>query len=329
MATLRLFAGLRETAGTSEVTIDATTVGEVLDRAVADFGTDFAQGLASARVWVNGEPADKATKVNAGDEVAIIPPVSGGEHVAARVAADPAENVLSFMLLLALFIASWIPVEWFVVVAVGAALAWIWDLTEIDEANQARLNVYALIMAPPAAGVATYAWGLNGWAGAVGVAVLVSIAWPIFDQSKRGVTAIGATATVAVIAATGTGALVLLRMISTMTVLAFTFVVAAGILAALATGLYGGQTIDPNVGTLVGSIVGGVLIGLLAPEIDLATGLFSSVAAAVGLIAGRAFASLIRTGTVVHTERAPGLLSPIDGVFLSAPLFWMSVLLLS
>jgi len=329
MATLRLFAGLRESAGVSEVTVDATTVGEVLDQAVANYGADFADGLAAARVWVNGEPADKATKVSTGDEVAIIPPVSGGEYVAERAAADPAENVLSFILLAALFIASWIPIEWFVVVVVGAALAWIWDLAETDDTNQARLNVYALIIAPPAAGVATYAWGLDGWAGAVAAAVVVSVAWPIFDQNQRDVTAIGATVTVAVIAATGTGALVLLRMISTMTVLAFTFVVAAGILAALATALYGGQTLDPNVGTLVGSIVAGVLIGLLAPEIDLATGLFSSVAAAVGLIAGRAFGSLIRAGAVVHTERAPGRLSPIDGVFLSAPLFWMSVLLLS
>lgn len=329
MATLRLFAGLRESAGVSEVNVDATTVGEVLDQAVANYGADFADGLTAARVWVNGEPADKATKVGAGDEVAIIPPVSGGEYVAEGAVADPSENVLSFILLLALFIASWIPIEWFVVVAVGAALAWIWDLTETDDRNQARLNVYALIIAPPAAGVATYAWGLEGWAGAMAAAVIVAVAWPIFDQRQRDVTAIGATATVAVIAATGTGALVLLRMISTMTVLAFTFVVAAGILAALATALYGGQTLDPNVGTLVGSIVAGVLIGLLAPEIDLATGLFSSVAAAVGLIAGRVFGSLIRAGTVVHTQRAPGHLSPIDGVFLAAPLFWMSVLLLS
>jgi MoaD family protein len=336
MATLRLFAGLRETAGTSEIAIDAATVGEVIDRAVADYGDHFAEQLATSRVWVNGEPADTGTKVDANDEVAIIPPVSGGtvppetsSTVAARATADPAENILSFILLSALFIAAWIPVEWFVVVAVGAALAWLWDLAATDARNLGYLNIYVLVAAPPIAGMATYAWGIEGWAGAVGAAILIAITWPIFDKNQRDVPAIGANVTVAVIAATGTGAFVLLRMISTMTVLAFMFVVAAGILGAVATSVYGGQSLDPNVGALVASIVAGVLVGLLASEFDIATGLFSSVAAAVGLIAGRAFGSLMRAGTIVHTVRAPGHLSPIDGVLVAAPLFWMALIILN
>ncbi len=328
MATLRLFAGLRESAGTSEAAFDAATVGEIMKLAIADYGDDFAEGLAAARVWVNGEPADETTAVTRTDEVAIIPPVSGGA-TAARSVADPAENVLSFILLTALFIASWVPIEWFVVVAVGASLAWLWDLWATDQQNLDQLNIYALIAAPPIAGMATYAWGIPGWAGAIGAAILIAVAWPIFDVAKREVTAIGATATVAVIAATGTGAIVLLRMISTMTVLAFMFVVAAGILGAVATSVYGGQTLDPNVGALVASIIAGVLVGVLTSEIDLATGLFSSVAAGVGLIAGRVFGSLMRGGAIVHTTRAPGHLSPIDGVLLAAPLFWMALLVLS
>jgi hypothetical protein len=191
------------------------------------------------------------------------------------------------------------------------------------------LNIYVLVAAPPIAGVATYAWGIEGWAGAVGAAILIAITWPIFDKNQRDVPTIGANVTVAVIAATGTGAFVLLRMISTMTVLAFMFVVAAGILGAVATSVYGGQSLDPNVGALVASIVAGVLVGLLASEFDIATGLFASVAAAVGLIAGRAFGSLMRAGTIVHTVRAPGHLSPIDGVFVAAPLFWMALIILN
>jgi molybdopterin converting factor small subunit len=34
--------------------------------------------LATSRVWVNGEPAERATPVGDGDEVAVLPPVSGG-----------------------------------------------------------------------------------------------------------------------------------------------------------------------------------------------------------------------------------------------------------
>ncbi len=327
MATLRLFAGLREAAGESEVSIDAATVGEVIDRAVTDYGDRFAEQLNAARVWVNGEPADHETPVTADDEVAIIPPVSGGT-TAARSVADPAENVLSFILLSALLIASWIPVEWFVAVAVGAALAWLWDLANTDARALDRLNVWALIAAPPMAGMATYAWGLEGWAGAVGASILLAISWPIFDKRHRDVVNIGSTVTVAVVASTGTGALVLLRMISTMTALAFMFIVAAGILGAMVTSVYGGQALDPNVGAFAASIVAGVIVGLLADEVGLPAGLLGSVFAGAGLVAGRAFGSLMRTGTIVHSARAPGLLSPIDGVFIAAPLFWVALLII-
>lgn len=78
MPTLRLFASAREAAGTDRCDVDGTTVGEVLDAARVRFGEGFAAVLASSRVWVNGEPATDADAVSAGDEVAVLPPVSGG-----------------------------------------------------------------------------------------------------------------------------------------------------------------------------------------------------------------------------------------------------------
>jgi len=76
--TLRLFASAREAAGTARATIDGTTVGEVLDAARVRFGEGFAAVLASSRVWVNGEPAGDDSPVSDADEVAVLPPVSGG-----------------------------------------------------------------------------------------------------------------------------------------------------------------------------------------------------------------------------------------------------------
>ena len=78
MATIRLFASAREAAGTDRDHIDAGTVGEVLDAAVDRFGPAFAQVLGSCKVWLNGEPADRDDAVTADDEVAVLPPVSGG-----------------------------------------------------------------------------------------------------------------------------------------------------------------------------------------------------------------------------------------------------------
>ena len=78
MAVLRLFASAREAAGTDRATIDAGTVGAVLDEARVRFGEGFAAVLERSRVWVNGEPAESGDTVGEGDEVAVLPPVSGG-----------------------------------------------------------------------------------------------------------------------------------------------------------------------------------------------------------------------------------------------------------
>jgi len=78
MATLRLFAAARQAAGTGTDEIDAVTVAEVLDAAVARYGDGFAQVLTTCKVWVNGEPAEMTSVVAANDEVAVLPPVSGG-----------------------------------------------------------------------------------------------------------------------------------------------------------------------------------------------------------------------------------------------------------
>ncbi len=78
MPTIRLFAAAREAAGTDRDTLDGSTVRQVLDAAVERYGPGFGALLGSCRVWVNGEPAEDADGVTEADEVAVLPPVSGG-----------------------------------------------------------------------------------------------------------------------------------------------------------------------------------------------------------------------------------------------------------
>lgn len=78
MAVLRLFASVRVAAGTSRVEVDADTVGGVVEWACATYGDTFAGLVQTCRVWRNGEPATYDERVGPGDEVAILPPVSGG-----------------------------------------------------------------------------------------------------------------------------------------------------------------------------------------------------------------------------------------------------------
>ena len=75
---LLLFAAAREAAGTREQPMSGRTVEELLAQARRRFGEPFTAVLARSRVWVNGEPADPTSLLSDGDEVAVLPPVSGG-----------------------------------------------------------------------------------------------------------------------------------------------------------------------------------------------------------------------------------------------------------
>ncbi|WP_419837411.1 MoaD/ThiS family protein [Candidatus Poriferisodalis sp.] len=76
--TIRLFAGAREAAGVGSTQTEASSVAEALDWAMATFGDGFTAVLAASRVWLNGEPALEGAQLSAGDEIAVLPPVSGG-----------------------------------------------------------------------------------------------------------------------------------------------------------------------------------------------------------------------------------------------------------
>jgi MoaD family protein len=77
-ASLRLFGPAREAAGCSEDEFDAATVGELISQAKERYPASFADVLSKCRVWVNGDEAEGTRAISATDEVAVIPPVSGG-----------------------------------------------------------------------------------------------------------------------------------------------------------------------------------------------------------------------------------------------------------
>ena len=84
MARLLLFAAAREAAGCREAEVEAGTVGEALQAAAARFGRAFEGLLGCCAVLVGDTPVapDRRweTPVGPGTEVAVLPPVSGGEH---------------------------------------------------------------------------------------------------------------------------------------------------------------------------------------------------------------------------------------------------------
>lgn len=78
VARLLLFGQARESAGTAHDEVEGATVAEVVGAACARYGERFSEVAAICKVWVNGEPVGPEDPVRDVDEVALLPPVSGG-----------------------------------------------------------------------------------------------------------------------------------------------------------------------------------------------------------------------------------------------------------
>ena len=80
--TVLFFAGARERVGTGRVDVEIVedaTIGSAVNDALESLNRDFelTEGVMLAR---NGDYADESTIVHDGDEIAVIPPVSGGQN---------------------------------------------------------------------------------------------------------------------------------------------------------------------------------------------------------------------------------------------------------
>jgi molybdopterin synthase catalytic subunit len=80
LVSVRLFAGLRERAGASHLEIELPD-----DATVADLLAAMGLAPRSCVAAINREYADGAARIAPGDEVALVPPVSGGDGTVRRI----------------------------------------------------------------------------------------------------------------------------------------------------------------------------------------------------------------------------------------------------
>ena len=81
-ATVRLFAILREKAGTPEMTVDLPEYSTVADllAAIESRYPGLSASVPHTMIAVNTEYVEQTHPLHDGDEVALIPPVSGGSE---------------------------------------------------------------------------------------------------------------------------------------------------------------------------------------------------------------------------------------------------------
>ena len=74
---VRLFAGVKEKAGSPSLDVEGATIAEIRD-ALANACPPIAPQLSACRFALNDEFVDESTPVPDGATVDVIPPVSGG-----------------------------------------------------------------------------------------------------------------------------------------------------------------------------------------------------------------------------------------------------------
>lgn len=78
MPAVLFFAQMRDLTGCRRAVMDSRTIDALIDEGGASFGPEFIALAATCAVWVNGETVPTNWVFSDDDEVAFLPPISGG-----------------------------------------------------------------------------------------------------------------------------------------------------------------------------------------------------------------------------------------------------------
>lgn len=299
-------------------------MGEVVDEAGRRFGPEFVAAVETARVWRNGDEARSDDPVGPDDEVALLPPVSGG----AATLTSSRELAVAIPLLVAVVV---VIVNlragsaWWAAVLVGAAGVWVIDIAQQMERRGRQFPAVAVVVGAVAGAVISESLGPVGLAVAVAMAVVVVMTWGVGIAGYRSVDTVAPGVMVGMLAAAGVGSLVLTRSATSpdpQAVDVFLLVVIlATILGSAVDRMADLPYLDPYTVTALVAIVASVLSAVVW-DLDVAGYLLVGLAMAVTLVAGRGLGALLRTGRAALADRAPGFLRALDGPLLAAALYF-------
>lgn len=298
---VRLFAAVRDAAGTGETSVPSGSLPALLDELRQRYGEPFTSRLAVCSVLVDGSatPLDAEVEVPDGAELALLPPVSGGVSwppQRGKVAgatlrgAVPASAALGALLGAVVAGATLLGGATFGVVVVALAVAVLVDFSA--RLGHSGTRPIALAAAVPGVGLpAASAAGLaNGWTAVPDFTVagaLAAFLVAILFRRRDATAALGRTALVGLTVGLGATGLLLLRSLPDGLRWALGAVAALSLVEVVRQVAAARASVrTAGVATVVTALVtGGVLLAVADPPF----GLSSAVAvAAVALLAGGA-----------------------------------------
>ena len=321
MARVRLFANLRELAGTSNVEADGDTVDEVIAELVERYGPDFHAALGTTRIWKNGDEATGGDPVTATDELALIPPVSGG--ATALPEGGGYENLFlagAVVVLLAANTAA--DVSWFAACLVGVAAIWAVDISANASSRDLVIDAAPLLASIPIAVLTIFGFGAAGLGIAAMLSVIIVLSWAVVRPEARDLTSIAATTLAALMGALGVGSLLLTRVSTNgeMKVAGFIIMAMVSVLIGLTVSRMRRQMVDQFMASAVATVVAALVVAARA-DFDLLQWFFVGLLVSIAFISGRGLGAAFRTGQVFLSDPMDGSLAAMDGPMLAAGIF--------
>lgn len=324
MAKLRMFANLREIAGTGRAAFDGDTVGGVIAAAAERYGEDFASGVSVSRIWVNGEEATAERPVGPEDEVVLLPPVSGGSQPATVGQVDPLAFV-PVMIAVIVVLANTSGGGVWAAGLVTVLSAWALDLGSVFTARGRRFAMLAVVSSGAVGAIAAHVLGGSGYTLALATAIAVALGWAVAFPEYREVETFAPTALAATLAALAAASMVLAHSPSSpdpSLVGVFLAAVISGVLfGSIVARMPAIPYLDPISVTAIVAVVGAVASAALF-DADVVGYLLVGIGLAVALVAGRGLSSMMRRGAVRLAERSPGVMPTLDGAVLAAAIVY-------
>ena len=323
MANVRLFANLREMAGTGRVEVDAATVDETLDVLASRFGDEFSVAMEHAKVWVNGDEAAGDTVVASADEIALIPPVSGGAQT--YQAAEGFEPLIVAVAVIALLAANLLldTVALVVALIVGLVGLWAVDISGHSLTRGLVVDAWPILAAALIGALAVTGIGPAGMGLGVAFGVVASLGWAVMRPEARQFVGIAALALASAIAAAATASLTLARLSTAGDdkIAAFVVMTAASIVVTWLVGSMRRPFLDPFTAGAIAAVIAAVGVAALT-SLDLIAWFLTGIVTAVSLISGRGIGAAYRTGEVYLSERVAGTFAVLDGPVVAAAIFF-------
>ena len=322
MARVRLFASLREIAGASHVVIEGDTIRDVVAALASRYGPEFERRMETSRIWKNGEEGAEADPVADADELAVIPPVSGGASMGSP--GIGLEGLILAGIAVLLLGANVLGTSFLLAVWVGVAALWAADLALASSDGDFRLDYLPLWAAILVSLVATNTLGLPGLGVGMAISLLVAMGWSLVRQGSRDVTVISASALAALVVSLSVSSLLLARVSASgdgdSRIAGLVIITLLGTLIGRLAERSRARMADPYMMGSLAVVLSALAVSYIA-GFEILQWFFLGLVTAAAVIAGRGIGSAFRTGRIRLASRPEGYLTALDGPVLALAVF--------